>query len=232
MIEQYSISVSVEKIKERFAVDVPGSFEPVYNASQTTLLPVVTDVNPIGVSRFYWGTSPEFAKGKPLSEKFLNTHAEMIPEKSTLRKAIMKTRCIVPADGFFAWKKTGKKTFIPYRFVCSDQPVFSFAGLWDEYEDTDGKSFHTFSIITVPSNSMVEPIHERMPVILNKKSETSWLAKDNNENGLLSLLTAYSPEKMNFYPVSPSIANKNINVPSLIRPTAPSDQFGNLTLFD
>jgi putative SOS response-associated peptidase YedK len=232
MIEQYSITASSEKVKERFGVDVPGPLSPFYNASHTQLLPVVTHAAPKGISIFYWGTSAEWAKDKPLSEKIVNTHAELIPEKSSLRKALMKTRCIVLADSFYAWKKTGKKTFIPYRFVCTDQALFSFAGLWDEYEDTDGNQFHTFSIITVPSNSLVETVHERMPVILNKKTESEWLSKENNENGLLSVLTAYPAEKMTHYTVTPSIANKNLNVPSMIRPTAPADQHGNLTLFD
>jgi putative SOS response-associated peptidase YedK len=232
MIEQYSITASSEKVKERFGVDVPGFHEPFYNASHTQLLPVITHSAPNGISTFYWGTSPEWARDKPLSEKIVNTHAELIPEKSSLRKALMKTRCIVLADSFYAWKKTGKKTFIPYRFVCSDQSLFSFAGLWDEFEDTEGNELHTFSIITVPANSIVESIHDRMPVILDRKTEAAWLSKENNENGLLSVLTAYPAEKMTHYPVSPSIANKNKNLPSLIKPTAPADQHGNLTLFD
>ena len=232
MLFRSSITATGEKIKERFGADAPGFYEPFYNASHTQLLPVITNSAPNGISTFYWGTSPEWAKGKPLSDKIVNTHAELIPEKSSLRKALMKTRCIVLADGFYAWKKTGKKTFIPYRFLCTDQPLFSFAGLWDEYEDTDGKEFHTFSIITIPSNSLVESVHDRMPVILNKKTEAEWLAKENNETGLLNVLTAYAADKMTHYPVSPSIANKNINVASLIRATAPADQFGNLTLFD
>jgi putative SOS response-associated peptidase YedK len=171
MIEQYSITASVDQIRERFGVDVPGPLEPSYNASHTQVLPVITHSAPNGVSRFYWGTHPDWAKNKTLTEKIVNTHAELIPEKSSLRKALMKTRCIVLADSFYAWKKTGKKTFIPYRLVCTDQPLFAFAGLWDEYEDTDGHEHHTFSIITVPANSLVESIHDRMPVILNRITE-------------------------------------------------------------
>jgi putative SOS response-associated peptidase YedK len=144
----------------------------------------------------------------------------------------MKTRCIIPADGFYAWKKTGKKTFIPYRFVCKNQDIFSFAGLWEEYEDTDGNELHTFSIITTESNSLVSNVHERMPVILDKKTETIWLNKESSEETLLGVLNAYPPEQMTFYPVSPRIKDKNVNVPSLLIPTQPSDQFGNLTLFD
>ena len=232
MIGQYSITAAAAKIRERFTVDVPETYEPFFNASPTVLLPVITNTSPQGLSTFYWGTSPEWAKGKPLSEKIVNTYAEIIPDKGSLRKALMKNRCIIPADGFYAWKKTGKKTFVPYRFVCTNQEIFSFAGLWDEYEDTDGNEFHTFSIITVPSNKLVESIHERMPAILDRKTEAVWLNKESTENDLLQVLQAYPEESMNHYPVSPRINDKNINVPSLIIPTSPSDQFGNLTLFD
>lgn len=232
MIEQYSLSVAPDKIIDRFKIDGAGLPKPIYNASPTQLLPVITHSAPKGISTFYWGTSPEWSKNKSLSEKIVNTHVEQIPERGSLRKALMKTRCIVPADGFCAWKKTGKKTFIPYRFVCKDQDVFSFAGLWEEYEDTDGNELHTFSIITTESNSLVSTVHERMPVILNKKTEAIWLNKESSEENLLNTLQTYPAEQMTFYPVSPRIKDAGLNVPSLILPTQPSDQHGNLTLFD
>ena len=136
------------------------------------------------------------------------------------------------ADGFYAWKKVGKKTSIPYRLVTNDQDLFSFAGIWEEFEDTDGNEFHTFSIITVESSGIAATIHERMPVIFTKENEEIWLDNHSSENALMQVLVPYPPDRMNHYPVSPSINNANMNVPSLIIPTPPADQFGNLTLFD
>src|SRR5690606_9547141 len=98
------------------AVDVPDFFQPKYNAAPTQLLPLITSASPEGISTFYWGTSPEWSKNKTLSEKIINVRAELIQEKVSLRKSLMKGRCIVPADGFYAWKQAGKKTHIPYRF--------------------------------------------------------------------------------------------------------------------
>jgi putative SOS response-associated peptidase YedK len=232
MIGQYSITASAAKIKDRFSVDVPDFYQPFFNASPTSLLPVIMHTSPAGISTFYWGTSPEWSKGKPLSEKIVNTQAELITEKTSLKKALMKNRCLIPADGFYAWKKTGKKTLVPYRFVCTDQEIFSIAGLWDEYEDTDGKELHTFSMITTPSNKLVGSVHDRMPVIMDKKTEAVWLSKESSEDDLMKILTAYPDSRMNHYSVSPRISDKNTNVPSLIIPTPPADQFGNLTLFD
>jgi len=232
MIERYSITASPEKIEKRFGTDVLDTYSPNFNAAPTQLLPVITAASPQGISTFYWGTSPEWSKNKALSEKIINIRTEFIPEKPVLKKGLVKNRCLVPADGFYAWKKVGKKTSIPYRLVTNDQELFSFAGIWEEFEDTDGNEFHTFSIITVESTGIVASINERMPVIFTREQEEIWMDKHSTESDLIQLLKPYPGEKINHYPVSPRINNANTNVPSLIVPTPPADQFGNLTLFD
>lgn len=232
MIDRYSITASIEQIRERFSADVPDFIQPRYNAAPTQLLPVITSNSPEGISTFYWGTSPEWAKNKTLSEKYINVRAEQIDEKVSLQKALQKNRCIVPADGFYAWKKAGKKTMIPYRFVCKDQQLFSFAGFWDEYEDTDGNEFHTFTILTTTANDLVNTVHDRMPVILGKEAEAKWLNKTTSEGDLRSLLVPYASGDINLYSVSPRISDSSTDVASLIMPAPPSDQHGNLTLFD
>lgn len=232
MIDRYSITASAGKIKERFQADVLDSYIPKYNAAPTQLLPIITQSTPHGVSTFFWGTSPEWSKNKPLSEKIINVRAETIIEKPASKKAMMKTRCLIPADGFYAWKKVGKKTAIPYRFIATDQEVFSIAGLWEEFEDNDGNELHTFSLITIAANEIVVSVQERMPVILTPESEKIWMDHASAESDLIRVLLPYAAEKMNYYSVSPRIVDTNINTPSLIIPTPPADQFGNLTLFD
>ncbi|HKZ37894.1 MAG TPA: SOS response-associated peptidase [Chryseolinea sp.] len=232
MIERYSITASAEKINKRFDTEVLDTYRPHFNAAPTHLLPVITTTSPQGLSIFYWGTSPEWSKNKSLGEKIINIRAEAIQEKPMLKKGMMKHRCLVPADGFYGWKKVGKKTSIPYRIITNDQELFSFAGIWEEFDDAEGNERHTFSIITTESNTIVAGIQERMPVILTKASEKVWLNKQSSETDLIGVLLPYASEKMNYYPVSPSINNSNTNVPSLIIPTPPADQFGNLTLFD
>ncbi len=232
MIERYTLTVPPAKLAERFAVDLPEFHTPRYNAGPAQLLPVITASAPQGISVFYWGTSPEWAKNKALSERIINVRVETIREKPTLQKSLMKGRCIIPADGFYAWRKAGKKTQIPYRFVTTNQEIFSFAGLWEEFDDTDGNNFHTFTIITVPSNGIVSTVHDRMPVILNKQTEALWLKTDNTQDALMQILEAYPENKMNLYTISPRISDLRVDVPSLIAPAPAADQFGNLTLFD
>ena len=232
MIDRYSITASAAQVAERFSVDVPEFYKAHYNASPTQLLPVITSATPQGLSLFFWGTGPEWAKNKTLSEKIINHHAEQFAEKPNLKKAMRSHRCIVPADGFYGWKKVGKKTSIPYRFIFKSQSVFSFPALWEEFEDTEGQPIQTFAIITVPAVGVVSAIQERMPVILSRQSEKTWLDKTTTEEKLMSILSASDTTEMNYYPVSPQISQNDIDVPSLIIPTPPSDQHGNLTLFD
>lgn len=232
MIDRYSITAPAEKVSERFSVDVPDFYQVHYNASPTQLLPVLTSATPEGLSLFYWGTAPEWAKNKNLSEKIINLRAELFAEKPTLKKAMQSHRCLVPADGFYGWKKVGKKTSIPYRFVSKTNEIFAFPALWEEFEDTEGNQIQTFTIITLPSDDLVNSIQDRMPVILSRQGEKEWLDKSTTEEKLLAILSASNTTGLNYYPVSPRISEKNIDVPSLIIPTPPSDQHGNLTLFD
>ena len=232
MIDRYSITASSSEVAERFSVDVPEFYKAHYNASPTHLLPVITSATPQGLSLFYWGTAPEWAKNKALSEKIINLHGEDFPEKPGLKKALLKQRCIVPADGFYGWKKIGKKTSIPHRFILKTKGLFSFPALWEEFEDTDGNQIQTFTIITSPSNSIVNVIQERMPLILDRESEKAWLDKESSEEILLEIIKTPGTSDLDYYPVSPRISQQNVDVPSLIVPTPPSDQHGNLTLFD
>ncbi len=231
MIERYSVTVPSKKIAQRFSVDVPEFYSPRYNAAPTQLLPVITSTDSQGLSLFYWGRPPQWARNKSLSERLINLHLETLLERPILKKVLMKFRCIVPADGFYAWKKLGKKTAIPYRFV-TDHDIFSFAGLWEEFEDEGGAMVHTFTIITTAANETVNRITDRMPVILDKQRETIWLNQQASEADVVAQLTSYSTDKISLYPVSPRINEIKVDVPSLIIPTPPADQHGNLTLFD
>lgn len=232
MIDRYSITASAHDLSERFSADVPDFYGAHYNASPTQLLPVITSATPEGLSLFYWGTAPGWAKNKNLGEKLINLRLEDFPEKPTLKKALRSHRCIVPADGFYGWKKVGKKTNIPYRFVFKPEALFSFPALWEEFEDNEGHQIQTFAIITMAADDKTAVIQERMPVIFNRGLEKVWLDRSSSEERLLELLSSLKAAEMNYYPVSPRISQQNVDVPSLILPTPPADQHGNLTLFD
>ena len=232
MSSRYSICVNAEQLASRYSVDVSPAFRPHYNAAPSQLLPVITNTGPQGISFFYWGLAPGWAGNKPISEKVVHVQAEIIPEKPVYRKMLAERRCLIPADGFYEWKKVGKKTSIPYRYTLQNKELFSMAGLWEEYEDEQGEQFHTFSLITCTANVLVALTHERMPVIFGKETEQLWLSPSLSGPELLSMLKPYDANRMDAYTVSPRINLPNANDPSLILPTPPADQYGNLTLFD
>lgn len=231
MIERYTITATQEQLQQRFGVDVPEFYKPHYNAAPAHLLPTILQGSG-GISFFYWGTPPGWAKNKNVSEKLINIRGESFNERPAMRKVLKKYRCLLPADGFYGWKKVGKKTMIPYRFLLADKSVFSLAGIWEEFEDNEGQVHHTFMIITVEANTLVSTIHDRMPVMFDKAQEGVWMNAESSEEALLALLKPYTESKMSLYTVSPRINDTSLNVPSLIIATPPVDQFGNLTLFD
>lgn len=232
MIDRYSIATSREQLEKRFGVEVPQHFKSRYNAAPTQLLPVITAVDRKGISTFYWGMHPSFAKQKTLSERIINQHAEHINEKPALKKMLVHHRCIIPADGFFGWKKVGKKTMVPYRFTLPDTALFSLAGVWAEFENEKGEEIHTFSIITLPANETVLAVQDRMPLILSADQEKRWLDMETPEHKLMELLKTYPKEELISYTVSSGIADSKNDFASLLRPAPSSDQHGNLTLFD
>ena len=232
MLDRYSITATSEKLAERFSVDVPDGYSPRYNAVPSQLLPIITSDSPEGISFFYWGIAPAWAKNKSISERIINLKADQLSERPIALKNLKKRRCIIPSDGFYGFKKVGKKTTIPYRFILRSKKLFSFAGIWEEYDDDEGNFFHTFSIITLPANEMVKAASDTMPVIFEADSEKIWLDKNSSETDLLGLLTPIGDDTMDSYTISSRIFISANDGPSLILPTPPSDQFGNLTLFD
>jgi putative SOS response-associated peptidase YedK len=117
MCGRYSLSKNKLELEERYQAEMLGAFKPRYNVAPTQLVPVITSDSPKGFSHFYWGITPEFSKNKHVSQKLINARAETITEKISFKSSFKKRRCLVPADGFFEWKKVGKKKSVPYRFT-------------------------------------------------------------------------------------------------------------------
>ena len=231
MIERYTIHSPFPQLATRFDLEETPGYKPYYNAAPGKLLPVITHQSPQGFSFFYWGTAPQWTKNKAVAERIINTRVEWIQEKPLLRKALMRYRCLIPANGFYAWRKMGKKSAVPKLFAPK-QNLVSFAGIWEEYDDAEGKSFHTFSMLTMPANATVLSVTDRMPVIFNREQEVVWLNPNSNELQLLELIKPYPENDLTNHTVSPAVFTPEFNKPSLLLPAPAADQFGNLTLFD
>ena len=232
MIERFSIGVSAKQLATRYQVEEPPSYQSRYNVAPSQLLPLITQGDLRGFSFFYWGQPPGWTKNKTLAEKIINVRVEQITERPILKKNLSTSRCIIPADGFYSWKKIGKKSLIPWRFTLKDKSIFSMAGLWEEYDDEEGNNFHTFTILTVPANDFVLSANERMPAILTGEEEKLWLDKNSSDDTLLNLCKPLATDRLDGFAVSPQLNTISFDRPSLLLPVPPADQFGNLTLFD
>lgn len=233
MIDRYSLTLNADKLAQHFHVDVPDFYKARYNAAPSQLLPVITSQSPGGLSLFYWGKPPEFARSKALSEKIINLKVEGLHDRPRMRATFFRNRCLVPADGLYVWKKVGSKTQIPHRYVLEGEKPFSMAGTWEEYENENGEMVHTFTILTMPNvehGSIDQDF--RFPVILLDETERKWLDNKAEMDTLEALLVPSRLSDFRNYTVSPKISSTSADFPSLILPVAPSDQNGNLTLFD
>lgn len=231
MCGRYSLAKDKKELEERFQAEMLEPFQPRFNIAPTQLVPVITADSPNGFSHFYWGITPDFAKNKPVSQKFINARSETVNEKVSFKASFQRKRCLVPADGFFEWKRVGKKTKTPFRFTLLDGGLFAMAGIWDEYETTDGDVKHTFLILTTTPNELLTDVHDRMPVIVDKNMEAAWLDSSTSEEKLLAMLKPFPAAGMLSYTVSPMVNHVGNDSPFVIRKTLPMDQFGNYTLF-
>ena len=213
MCGRFQLSVKGKQISERFNVEVFDElYKPNYNCAPSQKLPVITNAEPGKLSFFRWGLVPFWAKDPKIGYRMINTRAESITEKPSFKNAFRKRRCLIPANGFYEWRKDENKT--PYRIFLKTDELFAMAGIWETWKDGEGKPLHTFSIITTAPNSLMKKIHDRMPVILPKEQEQTWL-NESEESKLLSILKPFDDNKMDFYPVSKKLNSPANNDPEV-----------------
>ncbi len=204
-----------DQIPERF--DIEGDmvdYDPHYNIAPGLSNPVVLALSPNHVELMRWGFMPFW--GKSAKDELINAKAETIAEKPTFKKAFQFQRCIIPASGFYEWQRDGKEKR-PFYIHLKDEKIFGFAGVYRVRKDDEGKEIKGYAIVTTTPNELMEPIHNRMPVILNKEDEHLWVSHDETEpERLLTLLKPYPTEKMEAYVVSTLVNSPANNTPKVI----------------
>jgi putative SOS response-associated peptidase YedK len=135
----------------------------------------------------------------------INARSETASTKPAFRDALKSRRCLIPADGFYEWMRTGKAKQ-PYCFEINGGELFAFAGLWDRWKDPSGNAVETCSILTTTPNAVAAPVHDRMPVILDPDGHDLWLDPGmRNVAAASELLKPCDPRLLRFYPVSTRI---------------------------
>ena len=232
MSSRYSISLSKDALEKRYSVKATTDYRPRYNAAPSQLLPVIANTAPETISYFYWGQIPDWSKNKTISEKLIHANIELMGQKISFKRNVETRRCLVPADGFYIWKSLGRKSKIPFRVILNSGEAFSFAGIWEEYQDENDLNVVTFKILTTAANPVVGEIQNFMPVMLTSENEKSWLNNQLSVEELLAMLDTYPGDKMTKFTVSPKINSAEIDEPSLLQAAPAADQFGNYSLFD
>jgi len=233
MYDRYAIFVSVDELNQSMGVEVGRNYQPTYNAAPTQILPVITNKNPKECSFFQWGLMSKWSNSKSsMSAKSINLSAETAFHKAIYKRQIQSHRCIVPINGFYAWKKVSKKLRVPYYFSSTDTPILGIAGVWEEFEDIDGMLSFSFMIMTVPSPDVLIEFESQMPAIFSPNDCHHWLKDDDLiEHQKLVLSMTQNHPSLNSHSVSPAISNVKIDYPELINAIPASDQLGNYTLF-
>ena len=222
MCGRYNLITDAEALVDFFEIEHTlfdlSALEPRYNIAPSQDVPIVRDsgkVRELVLAR--WGLVPHWSKDAKPKYSTINARAETVAEKPTYREAFRRKRCLIPATGFYEWKQTsGGKS--PHCIRMPDQNVFAFAGLWDHW-DKEGAGFESCSIIVTSANETMQPIHDRMPVILNQAQYNTWMAADHfNRAQLESLLVPYTGE-LKTYPVSRLVNSPKNDDPRCIKQT-------------
>ena len=166
MCGRYTLKTPANVLAEQFQIDeYPSSMNASYNIAPTQeVAAVIEGEGKRKLEMLHWGLTPSWADDPRMGNKIINARAETVAEKPSFRKAFRNHRCLVLADGFYEWHKTGNGKQ-PYYIRMEDGSPFAFAGLWESWQN--GTEIRSATIITTDANDVVGPIHNRMPVILH-----------------------------------------------------------------
>ena len=220
MCGRYSISKPHTTIPEILGRSINDLVvEPRYNVAPSQIAPVVVpDSNgkPI-LRKMQWGFVIPKGSTTRTASQIINTRIENAPTNKFFSTSFLKRRCIVPADGFYEWqRRAGRKQ--PYFFKLKQSLPFGFAGLWTRNSSTNGENVEMFSILTTNPNSLVEPIHKRMPVILNRAFHEKWLKIGTSVEELTELCEPYSALEMEIVPVGDYINDVRRDSQECVKP--------------
>jgi putative SOS response-associated peptidase YedK len=220
MCGRYSL-ICIDDLGNRFRVFDPmmGSRSR-FNIAPGNEMPVITHQEENHVAIMRWGLIPSWTKDIRDAKPQINARAETLGEKPAFRSLLKSHRCLVPASGFFEWKNEGNRKH-PFYFRLTENPLFSFAGLFDQWHNPDGVTVSTYTIITCNANSLVAPAHDRMPVILSRTAEERWLDPDPvAPDELKKILVPYPAGCMEAIPVSDLVNNPAADDERVIQPLA------------
>ncbi len=221
MCGRFSLWLSLSELQESLPDFVfPTEMSPRYNIAPTQPVAVVPDTGDNKVAFFRWGLIPFWAKEADVGNTLFNARAETVANKPAFSAAFKQRRCLVLADGFYEWRaEADGKTKTPMYIRMASGKPFAFAGLWETWGPKDSL-IHSCTIITTRPNTLMAPIHDRMPVILPAEAYAQWLNPAAQPFALNTLLKPYPAELMTAYAVSRLVNSPMNDTPECIAPAA------------
>ena len=214
MCGRFTLIINSDEIKEIYCTDDgPLTWAPNYNISPSQKLPVLSNSQSKKWQMMKWGLNKTYQQQ---SRFIINIRKETLTDKATFLSLLRNKRCIIPASGFYEWKKEGFTTKKSVPFYFSFNNPICFAGLWDDGGSKETKT-EEFAIITCPANQVVNRVHGRMPVVLDKRGQDLWLSDLKIEEAF-NLLMPYSETSMTCTQVSQQVNNPSYNSMDCIKP--------------
>jgi len=220
MCGRYTLAATIDELLSYLGIDsLPFEWRPRYNIAPGQMIPAVIMHNGerrAGLIR--WGLIPHWVKDEKQMGPLINARSETVTEKPAFSSLMTRKRCLIPADGFFEWKRNGTAQQ-RMRIRLTARSLFMMAGLYDTWTAPDGGKLHTCTILTTSPNRLMADIHNRMPVILSEEDASVW-ADDRirDIDRLTRLLRPYPDAEMEAYPVDPRVGNVKNDDETLIRP--------------
>jgi len=225
MCGRYWITSPADVLISRFRVSGEAiPLRPRWNAAPGQDLPVIR-LGGEGARRLEpmrWGLVPAWASDPADAGRPINARAETAATKPSFREPFQRRRALVPADGFFEWRRYGR-TAVPLGFRAKSGQPFAIAGLWDEWRPREGPPLRTFALLTTDANAEVARVHDRMPVILEPGAEDLWLdSRVEDAASLASVLRPLPAGLLESFDVSPRVNSPDVDDPSVFDLAAPA----------
>lgn len=211
MCGRYVLKSTLEELKKTYNAVPDGLYEfnAHYNVAPSLSMPVILqneEKNRV-ISAYQWGLVPFWADTPKTGYSMINARAESLQKKRSFSKPFASQRCIVPASGFYEWKRSGSDK-VPHYIFSPHEPLLHFAGLYEHWKSSSGEAVESFTIITTEANNTIRELHDRMPAILLPEELDIWLDSENSDKTLLQDLLRPSPdETLAFYRVGQEVNN-------------------------
>lgn len=217
MCGRFTLTASPDQLTTLFQLPEEPVVVPRYNIAPTQPVAIVR-MNPqqaqAGEREWaltYWGLIPSWSKDPSIGARMINARSETVTEKPSFRAAFKRRRCLVPASGFYEWQKQAKGKQ-PHYITTPDGAPFAIAGLWEYWEGADGSALESCTLLTTSANALMQPLHDRMPVIVAPEDYAQWLGSGRDEtpqylDQLQHLFRPYADDGLVAYPVSTYVNN-------------------------